>query len=93
MIDTFCGAKLFPEVLIWWLATFAAVSLPASIAWRKEGVTVGALLGAGNRSATNPASYFRADRVRAITVINLIGVGGWMVGVLTLVAGTVVCGP
>jgi hypothetical protein len=89
---TLCGSSLLPVVMTWWV-TYSVIYFPASIAWRKEGTTVRELFWAGSRAATSPARYFRADRVRTITVMNLIGVGGFMIGMLTVVAGPAICGP
>jgi hypothetical protein len=70
------------------LATGIALALSGTVAsfvWRKADVTLGALFWAGSGAAAHPERYVRPDRVRVVRVLNLTGVGLFLMGVLFLV--------
>jgi hypothetical protein len=60
----------------------------ASFSWRKDGVSAGELWLAGSKAATHPERYVRPDRVRVVRVMNYLGVGLWLTGVVVMVAKT-----
>jgi hypothetical protein len=64
------------------LALFGTVS---AFVWRKAGVTPGALFWAGSSAAAHPERYVRPDKVRVVRVLNLTGVGLFLMGVLVLI--------
>ncbi|BDG04636.1 hypothetical protein [Anaeromyxobacter oryzae] len=61
----------------------------ASFSWRKDGVSSRELWLAGSKAAAYPERYVRPDRVLVVRVLNLVGVGLCLAGVLIMVAGTV----
>ena len=64
---------------------FAFSGAVSAFVWRKADVTAGALFWAGSRAATHPERYVRPDKVRVVRVLNLTGVGLFLLGVLALV--------
>lgn len=60
----------------------------ASFSWRKDGVSAGELWLAGSRAAAHPERYVRPDRVPVVRVMNYLGVGLWLTGVVVMVAKT-----
>jgi hypothetical protein len=74
------------------LAAGIALALSGAVSafvWRKADVTPGALLWAGSRAAAHPERNVRPDKVRVVRVLNLTGVGLFLVGVLFLVGAGV----
>lgn len=67
---------------------FVICGAMASFSWRKEGVSAGELWLAGSKAAAYPERYVRPDRVRAVRVMNCIGVGLWLAGVVVIIAKT-----
>jgi hypothetical protein len=61
----------------------------AALAWRKQGITVGAFLSAGSTAAAHPERYVRPDRVRIVRVLFVTGVGFVLASVVVLVALTI----
>ena len=61
----------------------------ALLLWRKDGVSARELWMAGGKAAAYPERYVRPNRVLAVRLLNFIGVGLWLAGVLIMVAGTV----
>jgi hypothetical protein len=92
MDATICGIEPVP-VLLAWAGAFVLLSFWASFAWRKEGITIRELSEAGFSAVMHPERCYRANRVRAITIIDVLGMGGWMVGLVALAAGSLLCGP
>jgi hypothetical protein len=64
------------------------VGAVAAFFWRNRsaGVTTSAIYWAGSSLAAHPERYIRPDRVRAIRVMNLAGVGLFLSGVLVILA-------
>ena len=74
------------------MLTGAAVLLCCGLAafsWRRDGVSAAELWMAGSRGAADPERYIRPDRVLVVRVLNYIGAGLWLAGVLIVVAVTV----
>jgi hypothetical protein len=61
----------------------------SAFVWRKADVTLGALFWAGSGGAAHPERYVRPDKVRVVRVLNLTGVGLFLLGVLVLLGAGV----
>ena len=74
-----------------WLTGFvvALCGTLASFSWRKGDVPSGELWMAGSKLAAHPERYVRPDRVLLVRVLNYLGVGLMLAGVLIMVAALV----